>query len=47
MTTYNFTIQMKTDEPNDVLSEEEMAEITQWLLQMNRWAEVTGITYTP
>jgi hypothetical protein len=24
-----------------------MAEITQWLLQMNRWAEVTGITYTP
>ena len=45
MTTYNITVQLKTDDPNDTFTDEEMEDITKWLLEMNRWAEVTGITY--
>lgn len=45
MTTYNFTVQLKTDNPNDTLTDEEMEDIAEWFLEMNRWAEVTGITY--
>lgn len=46
MTTYNFTVHIKTDEPNDILSDEEVEEITNFLSELNRWAEVVGITYT-
>jgi hypothetical protein len=40
MTTYNFTITMKTDEPTEELTIEEFTEIVNHLMELNQWASV-------
>ena len=45
MTTYRFNIDVKTHNANDVLSEDEMEEIVNHLLEITQWVEVAGITY--
>ena len=44
MTNYNFTVTLKT-EANETLTEDEMSDIVNHLLELTQWAEVGGIVY--